>query len=201
MKQIVVVVASLVAGFIGGIVGSRSMPPREQATPSNLIRARGFELVDEAGQAVSFWGLNSHNTAELVFGSHWSQPPAKGRPDRPLALRDEDNQRLAIGVSGDFPFLDFRATDGSARMNLSLDEQQKPSLLMSDDYAVRVVLGIRHSDAHDPTDNSWALAFVPDVATLGMATLTENGQTYVAGEFWVNKNKQKYPYRQTQKPK
>jgi len=66
----------------------------------------------------------------------------KGGEHRPVGLREEENQRLAIGVSGDFPYLHFRSSDHKPRMDLVLDEQGKPGLLMYDDIAVRVALGI-----------------------------------------------------------
>lgn len=56
MKQILVVAAALATGFLGGALGSRVAGVAEKPRTEQVIRARGFELVDEAGRAISYWG-------------------------------------------------------------------------------------------------------------------------------------------------
>lgn len=184
---------ALVAGFIGGVLSAWFIRPQVPATPLSAVRAHEFDLVDEEGHAVSFWGFNTYNRAELVFGSHWSDAPEKSRAHLDAALRQDENQMLAIGAGGDFPFLDFRAADGKPRISLFVEQWGKPALMMSDETAARVVLGIKHTDTHARTDNNWALEFGHDSASIGMGTVVENGQQYVQGEFSVNRNKEKYP--------
>ena len=54
MKQALVVVACLLAGFIGGILGMLTMRAHEQAHPQQVVRALRFELVNETGRAISY---------------------------------------------------------------------------------------------------------------------------------------------------
>ena len=58
MKQIIVITAAGVAGFFGGILGTLAVQGREKAQTEQIIRARGFELLNHAGQVVSYWGMD-----------------------------------------------------------------------------------------------------------------------------------------------
>ncbi len=199
MNRIVLVAAALLAGFIGGILGALVMRSGEQAHPGQPIRARSFELADESGRVVSFWGIDKRQNAVLAFGSHWPKTPRGGGavPDRPpLALDDPDNQRAAIGVVNDSPFLSLRGTDGKTRASLDLSEYGKPALWMADETGLRVHLGVEGSDTPGPQDNDWSLAFYPERARIGMYTEKDGGQTYVRGRFAVHRDKIKYPYQQ-----
>jgi hypothetical protein len=199
MKQVYVVVAALVAGLIGGIVGARLMRPREQAAPPQVIRARAFELVDEGGRVISYWGIDKNDYAVLAFGSHWPADLAKGHPHPPL--QDLEHQMVALGVAGDGPFLHMRAPDGTTRVWLDIDMWGKPSLLMGDETGTRMSLGILRSDTPGPQDNNWALDFSPDRASIGMYTVKEHGLQYVRGSFSVSKEKVEYPGGQPRPPK
>ncbi|MCC6368879.1 MAG: hypothetical protein IT165_35605 [Bryobacterales bacterium] len=57
MKHIVSIAAALVAGFAGGLAGTRFARSIDQDMRP-VIRARSFELVDEAGQVISLWGVD-----------------------------------------------------------------------------------------------------------------------------------------------
>ena len=199
MKQVVFIVAALLAGFVGGVVGASVMRIQEQSRPERLLRAHGFQLVDEAGRAVSYWGLDKDHNPALAFGVHWPRGPAPGgAPSQaPLALDDPDNQLAAIGVVGDDPFLCFRAPDGKTRVRLYLGMFKKPVLLMEDETGPRMSLGVQGSDTPGPQDNNWGLEFIPDRAGLGMFASKLEGQTYVQGYFYVKQGDPvKYPYEQ-----
>ncbi len=199
MKQIFVVAAALLAGFVGGILGTRVAPSRDQTPLRQVIRARSFELVDEAGQTISYWGMDKGENVVLAFGGHHAMPSGAGRPlsdHSPLSLTDPDNQRAVIGVVDGIPFLKLRGADGKTRVRLLLSIYEKPILLMEDETGPRVSLGVQQSDTPGPQDNDWTLDFYPERARIGMYAVKEGGQTYVLGGFAVNRDKVKYPYNQ-----
>jgi hypothetical protein len=199
MKQTALIVAALVAGFVGGILGTRMIRTLEQPHPEQVVRARSFELVDHAGETIAYWGVDKGQNAVLAFGSQRPTGPV-GRDAlarRPgLGLDNPHNQRAALGVIDDSPFVFFRAPDGKPRMSLSLSIYGKPILVMDDETGKRMSLGAEHSDTPGPGDNDWALDFGPDRARIGMFAREEGGQTYVRGMFSVSRDKVKYPYQQ-----
>lgn len=199
MKQVYITAVSLLAGFIGGIIGARLMRPREPAVPPQVIRARAFELVDEAGQVISYWGIDKNDYAVLAFGNHWPPDLTKGHPHP--ALQDLEHQMVALGVAGDGAFLHMRAPDGKTRVRIDLDMWGKPSLMMDDETGSRMSLGILRSDTPGPQDNNWALDFAPERATIGMFTVKEHGRQYVRGTLSVHEDKVEYPWGQSQPPK
>ena len=191
MKHSALVVAALVAGFAGGLLGSLVIQRRE-AGPVGIIRARRFELVSQEGKVISFWGIDKGQNAVLAFGSYWPGPPPPGRP-RWLNPDNPEEQRLAIGVVDDLPFMHQSGADGKTRVRLYLSLDGKPMLLMEDETGPRLSLGIVQSDAPSPEDNDWALIFNPERAVIGMITRKENGQMYVRGTFDVHRESVKYP--------
>jgi hypothetical protein len=197
MKQAFLVMAALLAGFIGGILGERVARTRQQPHTEQLVRARSFELVDETGKTISYWGIDKGNNAVLAFGSHWPLPPPAGVGGQyPVGLDDPHNQRAAIGVIDDGPFLFMRGADGKTRVRMYLSIDGKPILMMEDENSWRVALGIDQSDTPGPQDNDWALQFYPERVWLGMHTFKEGGQTVVQGGYSVNRDKLKYPFQQ-----
>ena len=199
MKHIYSVVVALLVGFIGGVIGGRINIPRERAQSEQVIRSRSFELVDERGQVISFWGIDKGQNAVLAFGSHWpsAEPGAAGSGSHAqLQLDEPDDQRVAIGVIDDLPFFHMRGADGKTRVRLYLSIHGKPFLLMEDETGPRLSLGVEQSDTPGPQDNDWSLAFLPDRARIGMYTERRGGQTYVRGSFAVHQDAVKYPYRQ-----
>jgi hypothetical protein len=198
MRQIFVIGGALFAGFIGGLLGTMAIRTRVQPNIEQVIRARSFELVDERGQTISFWGVDQGNTAILAFGSHWPKISGDGSIPGPpsLGLADPHNQRVAIGVTDDDPFVYLRGRDGKTRVRLYLSDYAKPLLLMEDETGPRVALGIDQSDTPGPQDNDWSLTFNPERVWLGMRAEKVTGETYVRGGFAVHKDRTKYPPEQ-----
>lgn len=129
MKQVQVVVCSLLAGFVGGFLGGRLAPgPRGAAS---VVRARTFELVDESGKAISIWGVNRQGQTLLAFLDGPESIPGENRPHA-FGLDNPLEQRAIIGVAGVLPFLTFRGKDGKDRIYVGLDGWYKPAIAMSD---------------------------------------------------------------------
>lgn len=191
MKQVFLVVAALLAGFVGGILGARVIRSGAQRHPEQVVRARSFELVNEAGQTISYWGVDKTQYAVLAFGRGGT---LSGHPG--LGRGDPHNQRIAIGLVNDSSFLKLRGADGELRATLMLSIYGKPALVMDDETGPRVLLGLEQSDTPGPQDSDWSLAFYPERARIGMYTERDGGQTYVRGSFAVHRDKVKYPYRQ-----
>jgi hypothetical protein len=186
-------VAALFAGFLGGIVGTRVAGASDKDT-NQVIRARRFELVDETGHAISFWGVDQGQNAVLAFGSRGLAPGGARPRNTPLGLTSPDNQLAAFGLQGtDSPLLKMSGADGKTRVRMLLSTDGKPFLLMEDETGPRVSLGIEQSDTPGPGDNDWTLAFYPERARIGMFTEKVGEQRYVRGVFLLNKDKVKYP--------
>lgn len=196
MKQSLVILAASFAGFLGGLAGARFVGTAAPSPVAQVVRARNFELLDESGAVISYWGIDEGQDVVLAFGGHWADRPGGRRrlPGNPhLGLRDPQNQLASIGVVDDFPLLQFRGEDGKPRARLLISMFGKPSLLMDDERGVRVALGIEQSDTPGPEDNDWSLLFKPDMAWIGMRSFTEKGHTYLRGGVAANKQKIKYP--------
>jgi hypothetical protein len=198
VNRIILIAAALLAGFVGGAVGTVVMQ-RPQTRTDEVIRARGFELLDEAGRVVAYWGIDKGQNAVLAFASHWPKAPRGGgvvSDHPPLPLDDPENQRAAIGVIDDSPFLIMRGSNGKELVGLGLSAFGKPAMWMSDETGPRLHLGVQGSDTPGPEDNDWGFALYPDMAWLGMHTEKQGGHTYVSAGFSINKNKIMYPYGQ-----
>jgi hypothetical protein len=159
-----------------------------------VLRARGFELVDETGNVISYWGVDNKKETVLAFRSRRPLRPErpKGSP-RSAGLEDPLNQGTAIGMVEDSPFLTFRVADGTTRLRIYLTPWHKPILIMDDENGGRVALGINQSDTPSADDNDWALQFSPNRAWIGMFSRPEGGQEYVRGFLSVNRDKVQYP--------
>ena len=192
MKQIIVITAAGVAGFFGGILGTLAVQGREKAQTEQIIRARGFELLNHAGQVVSYWGMDEGQNAVLAFGENWPATTPPGR--HPLRPGNRDDQRLAIGVIEDLPFLHLKAADGKTRTRLYLNSWGKPMFLLEDEKGPRVSLGIEQSDTGGPQDDDWTLDFGPESrARIGMYSERRNGEKLIYGIFSVRKDRLKVP--------
>lgn len=197
MKLSLVIVVALVAGLAGGAMGALWTRAGAQ-DPQQVLRARSFELVDNAGRVISFWGVDRGDNAVLAFGSRGLAPGGAHPQGVPADLENPDNQLTMIGLQGaDSPMMKMSGADGGTRVRMYLSTNGKPLLLMEDETGPRVSLGIEQSDTPGPNDNDWALAFFPERARIGMFTETEGGQKYVRGVFLLNRDKVKYPYSQT----
>lgn len=198
MKPILTIAAALIAGFLGGMLGSRIPRVGDQSQKEGVVRAHSFELVNEAGQVISYWGVDGGQNLVLTFGSRGlsSGSALPGRP--PGDLKGMDNQLTTIGLQGnDMPLLKMSGADRKTRVRLYLSPYGKPFLLMEDETGPRVSLGIEQSDTPGPDDNDWSLVFGPERARIGMLTEKEGGQTYVRGLFLLNKDRVKYPNQQS----
>ncbi len=204
VKQTILVVAALAAGFVGGIASTFALRGYTQPRQEQVLRARSFELVDDAGRVISYWGVDDGHNVVLAFGSRPGTLLAEGAPrpvHAPHGLHNPENQLSAIGLLGnDSPFLKQRGADGKTRVRLYLSDYAKPFLLMEDETGPRVSLGINQSDTPGPNDNNWALVFGSDqedeIAQIGMATEKVGGTTNVRGTFLVHRERVKYPYEQ-----
>jgi hypothetical protein len=196
MKPFVTLVAALIAGFVGGIFGSR-VPHREDQEPRQVIRARSFELVDEAGRAISYWGIDKGGDLVLAFGSRGAFEGSALHGRAVLDLKDMDNQMTAVGLQGnDMPLLKMHGADRKTRVRLYLSQDSKPFLLMEDETGPRISLGVEQSDTPGPDDNDWSLSFLPDIARIGLHSEKREGKPYIQGGIYINKNKVQYPYEQ-----
>jgi hypothetical protein len=150
---------------------------REQPRSEQVVSARSFVLVNEAGQAISYWGIDKGQNVILTFGSR-GLPKGSAVPGRPPEdLKEPDNQLDAIGLQGnDMPFLKMRGADRKTRVRLLLSQDGKPTLLMEDETGPRVSLGIEDSDTPGPQDNDWSLVFRPGVGEDWTALRESRGQ-------------------------
>jgi hypothetical protein len=193
MKHVLSMVGALIAGFIGGVVGTRMQPPAQQS-PQKLIRAQKFELVDGLDQPISFWGIDEKNNAVLAFGRRGLALDRVRHSSIPGGLEIPENQLASFGLlANDSPQVMMRGGDGKTRVRLYLSDYAQPLLAMEDESGPRVWLGVQASDTPGPDDNEWTLAFHPERARIGMTTQTTGGKAYVNGYFFVNKEKIRYP--------
>jgi hypothetical protein len=186
MKHLYIILTAVVAGFFGGVLATR-MGYSSAQEPKSVIRARGFEVVDERGQTISFWGVDQGQNVVLAFGSRGFAPGGARPRNSPPGLSNPDNQVAAIGLLGeDSPMLKMRGADGKLRLRMLLSTDAKPVLTMGDEKGPRVALGVEQSDTPGPEDNNWSLVFAHETARIGMGTEKKNGQTCVRGVFFVN---------------
>jgi len=190
MKNTLVIAAALFAGFVGGVLGTSVMHIREQSHPDQVIRARSFELVDDKGRPISYWGVDKRHNAVLAFGGQWDP---KHYVERTGDLTDPHNQGGVFGMVGGSPTLQFNGVDGATRLQLGLSPFEKPLLWMGDETGKRLALGVEHSDTPSAEDNDWHLAFEPNRAWIGMYVARDGTGKNVQGGMSVNTGKVKYP--------
>lgn len=116
-----------------------------QTHASNTVQAKRFELLDDSGAPVAFWGADKE-AHQIV-----------------LAFVAPDGNKLAtLGInSARRAFMNFNGSDGKRRFTVELaDPFEKPSLALSDNtYEGRVALGFLPSDYPSPNDDDWGLIF------------------------------------------
>jgi hypothetical protein len=197
MKQRLIILAAVAAGFVGGFVGSTVGRLLDQSRPAQVVRAHSFELIDDTGAVSSYWGVDEAHQVVLAFGKP-GQPNsnavagASGKLSNDL--RDPQGQRAAFGMLDDgVPFLKFRGADGKTRVRLYLSLNEKPILLLEDETDVRVALGLEHSDTPSAEDDNWNLRFVPDRVSIGTITEKRGAQRYVRGFLSVRPEPVKFP--------
>lgn len=186
MNNLYIILAASVAGFLGGVLGARTGYSGQQE-PTTVVRARSFEVLDERGQTISFWGVDQGRNAVLAFGSRGFALNGSRANRMPAGLSNPENQLNAIGLLGeDSPMLKMRGADGKPRLRMMLSSYGQPVLTMSDEKAPRLFLGVAQSDTPGPQDKNWSLAFAHETAMIGVGTEEKNGRTYFKGTFFVN---------------
>jgi len=186
MKHVLVVLTALIAGAVGGGIGTYAVLAHTRGRAESVIRAHRFELIDEAGKTDSFWGRDMAGSEVLAF---------QGQAD---GVSGNRNQQLAIGFQGkgERPFLCFYGSDGHIRVLLDFDDFQRPSLWMSDGRELGLTLGSARSDTpaiRDKTER-WVLNFIPeDTTRVGTVTEQVGSQNYVHGFSFINPKGIKYP--------
>ena len=182
MKGALLLLAAVLAGFAGGLVG-RQVAGQTQ-TP---VRGRGFELVDGAGQVISFWGIDQSTQAVLAFGARGQALGGMRPKGDPLGLRNLENQVAVFGLQGnDSPMLKMNGSEGKRRVSLMLSQESKPVLALGYQLDTGVLLGIEQSDTPGPEDNNWGLIFPPERVRISMGTKKEGDKAYVWGYSKVN---------------
>lgn len=192
MKTISLIVAALFAGFVGGILGTISVLRYHRPAEIQVIRAHRFELLNDAGERVSYWGRDKGNQLLLVF----ENKTFKGDSGSKIAPAAEDfvRQRIALGVSGDGgPLFEIRGADGRPRLRLLLNEFDKPTMIMDDESGVRAAFGYEQPDTSDPHADDWALQFLPNRARMGMYVDYDHGKKYLRGFVKIRDDKLPWP--------
>ncbi len=141
-RYFTVILIAAAAGFAGGLASSK---PRDvQAADATVIRARRFELVDDSGKTISYWGFDDRYQGRLV-----------------IAFTGGKSGELAgFGLGDQSGFLTLTGTDGRQRARLYVGWHEKPSLVLGDEkWSSRVGLGFTAGDAPSENDDNWALTF------------------------------------------
>ena len=172
LKQCVGWLLSCVFGVIGGYYYTHWQYPKMEKVP--VLRSSRFELTNNSGQVVAFWGADRGNNTVLAFlqkGSPQMGPEESVSPhDQTGFSQQNSNEAFAVGMMhSQVPFMNLQAKDGTSRALLYLAEYQKPVLVMSDEnFEGRLMLGFISNDAPSPEDDDWALSFRrPDMAGIG----------------------------------
>jgi hypothetical protein len=193
MRSFIHVAISLLAGLGGGILSNAILGSRQSTQPQKVLRAQSFEVVDQGGNAVAFWGVDQGHQVVLAFGGRGHAPDEAART-LPGGLENPANQLAAFGLQGnDSPIMRMSGADGRSRLRMYLSQDSKPILLMEDQQGPRLSLGVDSSDTPSPGDGDWTLTFLPDRVRIGTFTEKAGGLTYVRGYFIVNKDPVRYP--------
>ena len=197
MKHALLILMALIAGAAGGAVGAYAVFAHERGQPTRVIRAQRFELVNDAAQTTSFWGVDEAKEVVLAFALGRAVVASDGMRSHQLAMDKPYVQRTTIGMLSDgSPLLRFTGTDTHSRIQLDLDDFERPSLWMSDGKGAGLTLGSVRSDTpaiRDKTER-WVLNFLPeDTTRVGIFTEQVGSQNYVRGFSFINPKKVKYP--------
>jgi hypothetical protein len=167
-------VLGAVLGFLGGMVGGAVRTGGGVATPS-VVEAKQFELVNDSGAPIAFWGYDSGGNAVLAFVRRYSESElslnGSKRPPVVPFTGQSGNERVALGMRSDgMPFIDLVGKDSEPRTLFYTGDDDKPIMVMGDEHhEVRVMLGFLQDDAPSPKDDDWGLAFRnPDLAGIGV---------------------------------
>ena len=151
MRHFLFILTAALAGFTGGFVGVRAANG-----PETIIRARSFELVDEEGRVVSFWGIDQRRQAVLAFGARGFALDGVRPKGDPAGLRNPNHQLAVFGLQdNDSPMLTMSGVEGKPRIRLLLSKESKPKLIMEDEFGPRVLLGIEEIGAPGLGGDNW----------------------------------------------
>ena len=192
MRTVVVVLLAVAGGFVGGFTCVLIVSALNERQPPAVARARTFELVDENGQVISYWGTDKARNVVLAFGVRRDRTFSERRVG--VDLRNPTYQTYAIGLmSDDTPFLTMRGPDGKARVNLLLSLYGKPFLVMSDQMGSKAEVRLsrhRYTEAR----GRYLVTHVPVRRCNNRAHGEQiNGKTLVQGNVFVRKDKVPYP--------
>lgn len=147
VRTTLTVVISLVAGFIGGVVGQR-LSSTTEVQSSVVVRANRFELLNGSGKTVSYWGFSSDFDRTV------------------LAFQDPSGmERVRIGMTDRSRAPEWLITghDGRPRIQATVDGLNRPTIAMSDAITSRILLGSwRQSDvlgSESEGDSIWRFVF------------------------------------------
>lgn len=155
IRDSVTILAACAAGYLGGVLSATNSV---KASPSDVVRASRFELVDGGGSPVASWELDSKGEVHLSFVH-------------------DSHVGIALGTLSDGrPFLRMGGRDGKNRLSFDLDQADKPILAMSDErWEGRVHLGFMPPDTFPYSNwDHWGLlfrAFGSEHAIVGMGTV------------------------------
>jgi hypothetical protein len=129
-------------GFLGGAAATGVDSLR--ADSPQLVQARRFELLDESGMPVAYWGTDPDRHVQLVF---------KGKKQNDLA-------RFGLSPSS-LPFLELFGAHGKGGIVLRLYADELPLLAMNDaEWEGRVLLGSLRQHSGIPEEDYWGLWFL-----------------------------------------
>jgi hypothetical protein len=206
MKHLFLILAALVSGAVGGSIGTYAVLVHETGQAQRVVRAHRFELINDGGQTISFWGADPGGYVELAFGEPQEAPASRNRSvnDAVEGTSAKDRQgrttqSIAIGLEGETkrPFLSYHGTDDQLRVLLDLDDFERPSLQMSDGKVLGLTLGSERSDTPGYRDKTerWALNFLPDErALIGAYTKEDRAGIDVRGFFRINPARFQYQH-------
>jgi hypothetical protein len=170
MKNLVLIIAAMLAGFTGGIL-SQKVSHISARTRDVTVQATRFEVVDRTGNVLASWGKDNNDNLFLGFRQLRTPP----RPNSDLLL---------LGVRSDgSPIMQLTGSDGQPRAALSLTIFEKPVLQLGDGKNTRILLGHASTDAPQQTDDDWALSFYraksieASSASIGLLGLPKSGET------------------------
>lgn len=138
-NELLVIMLAVLSGFWAGTLSTRTQSV--QASGTDTIRAKRFELLNDLGKPVAFWGSDEHRHIVLTF------------------LGPDMSERASLGLgAGEVPFMGLAGKDGKVRVGLQLGWGDKPSIALNDENMEgRIILGFVHTDAPSPRDDDWGL--------------------------------------------
>lgn len=144
IREPIILSLAMCSGFVGGLISTSIY--RAAGVAPKSIQASRFELVDEIGRTISFWGVDSIGGQRRAI----------------IAFNNAEQKEIsAFGAAREEgPFLIMHGSDGKVRAALQLGWQQRPVLSMSDGkYEGRVLLGSIAADSPSDEDDDWGLVF------------------------------------------